>query len=78
LESLVQVVASEIARYSTAHPDARDTAEGISWWVQMQRQEDIRNSVPEAIALLLSQGILERSLAPDGAQLYGFRASTMK
>lgn len=78
MKSLVQQVAGDIERYCIAHPHARDTADGISWWVHMQRQEDIRNSVPEAIELLLSQGVLERSAAPDGAELYGYRSTTTK
>ena len=75
LENAVNVVAGEIRRYCIAHPEARDTADGISRWVQIQRQEDIRNTVPEAIRLLLAQGVLERSLAPDGAEVFGFRAT---
>lgn len=71
-------MAGEIERYCIAHPDARDTAEGISWWVQMQRQEDIRNIVPAAIELLLERGILECSVSADGAELYGYRAANMK
>lgn len=74
MESLVATIAEEIERYCVAHPDARDTADGISWWVHLQRQEDLRNSIPEAIEVLLARGVLERSLAPDGAQLYGYRA----
>jgi len=29
--------------------EARDTVGGISWWMQIQRQEDIRDTVPQAI-----------------------------
>ena len=71
----MQAVASEIQRYCIAHPDARDTAEGICWWVQIQREKDLRNSVLEAIELLLARGVLERSLAPDGVELFGCRAT---
>jgi hypothetical protein len=78
LESRVQAVADEIERYCIAHPEARDTVDGISWWVHLQRQEDLRQSVPLAIELLLAHGILERSLAPDGAELYGFRRQSQK
>lgn len=78
MESPVQVVADEIERYCIAHPDARDTAEGISWWVQIQREADLRDSVLGAIELLLSQGVLERSLTPDGAELFGYRAASRK
>jgi hypothetical protein len=78
LESRVQVVADEIERYCIAHPEARDTVDEISWWVQLQRQEDLRQSVPRAIELLLAHGILKSSLGPDGAELYGFRHQSPK
>lgn len=77
-ESLVQIVAGEIERYCVAHPGARDTVDGISWWVYLQRQEDLRNSVLAAIELLLARGVLERSVAPDGAELYGYRRISPK
>jgi hypothetical protein len=75
LESLVEVVASDIERYCIAHPEACDTAEGIFWWVQLQRQDDIRSSVAGAIALLLSKGVLQCSFAPDGTELFGRSAT---
>ena len=75
---MAETVAGEIERYCLAHPDARDTADGISWWVQMQRQQDIRDTVPAAIELLIERGILERSTSPDGAELYGYRAGNPK
>lgn len=78
MENLVQVVAGEIERYCIAHPDAVDTADGICWWVHLQRQADVRNSVPEAIDLLVAQGVLERRLAPDGSELFGYRATPHK
>jgi hypothetical protein len=73
-----ETVAGEIERYCIAHPEARDTADGISWWVQMQRQEDIRNTVPAAIQLLLERGVLERSTSADGSALYGYRVADTK
>jgi hypothetical protein len=64
-------VAEEIRRYCAAHPGARDTLEGIVWWVQMQRQEDIRSSVSEAVAWLVAQGALERFELQDGSEVFG-------
>jgi hypothetical protein len=74
LRGLTIRVAAEIERYCVANPDARDTPEGIAWWVQMQRQADIRNSVPDAIQLLVERGVLERYKSLDGADVYGFKS----
>jgi hypothetical protein len=76
LENLVQRIAGEIERYCIAHPHARDTADGISWWVQLQRQAEIRDSVPEAIELLIARGVLVRRVAPGGTPLFGYRSQS--
>lgn len=64
-------VAAEIKRYCVAHPDARDTLAGIVWWVQLQRQEDLKSSVAAAVQMLVQQGILERYEIRDGSEVYG-------
>ena len=64
-------VAADIRRYCIAHPDARDTLVGITWWLEMQEQEDIATSVAEAVDLLLQQGLLERYQQLDGTELFG-------
>lgn len=64
-------VAAEIQRYCAKHPDARDTLEGIAWWVHMQREEDMRDSVAEAVRLLVKEGKLERHRLQDGSEVFG-------
>jgi hypothetical protein len=66
-------VAEEIRRYCAAHPRARDTIEGIAWWVQMQVQNDIRNRVADAVSLLVKEGRLEQHRLQDGSVVYGCR-----
>ncbi len=66
-------VAAEIRRYCIAHPDARDTVEGIAWWVHMQRQEELRNMLSDAICLLVREGVLEKFATRDGSAVYGVR-----
>jgi hypothetical protein len=64
-------VAEEIRRYCTAHPNARDTLEGIAWWVQIQRQEDFHKDVVAAVEWLVNQGVLERHRLQDGSEVFG-------
>ncbi len=64
-------IAAEIERYCAAHPDARDTAEGIAWWVQIQLQQDIASRVADAVELLVKQGKLERYRLQDGSEVFG-------
>ena len=66
-------IAAQIARYCSAHPHARDTLDGIAWWVQMQWQEEIRSGVADAVKILVEQGTLERHRLQDGSEVYGCR-----
>jgi hypothetical protein len=68
-------VAEEIRRYCVAHPRACDTLEGITWWVQMQVQNDIRNRVAAAVSALLKEGKLEQHQLQDGSVVYGCRGA---
>ena len=70
-----QHVASAIRSYCAAHPQARDTIDGISWWVQMQLQDEFRSCVAEAVQLLTAEGTLERHLLEDGSEVFGCKAS---
>jgi hypothetical protein len=67
----LQTVVQRIVRYLVAHPDAKDTAEGITrWWVG----EDLaRKSVQEALDLLVSEGLLMKREAPSVEAIYGLK-----
>ena len=64
-------IAEEIRRYCATHPSARDSLEGITWWVQMQIRTDIRSSVADAGDVLVREGKLERHRLQDGSEVYG-------
>lgn len=64
-------IAEHIQRYCTAHPEACDSIDGITWWVQMQRQEDSRSDVFDAVQWLVQQGSLERIRLQDGSDVFG-------
>lgn len=65
----LQAVVQRVLRYLVAHPDAKDTAEGIGrWWVG----EDLPGkSVREALDLLVSEGLLVKREAPSVETIYG-------
>lgn len=64
-------VADGIRRYCAAHPNARDTIEGIAWWLAMQRAAESMRRVREAVEALVDEGILERYESGSGALVYG-------
>jgi hypothetical protein len=71
VRSSTRRIAAQIQRYCSAHPHARDTLEGIAWWVQMQVQEEIRTGVADAVRILVEQGTLERHRLQDGSEVFG-------
>jgi hypothetical protein len=71
LQASTRRVAAEIQRYCAFHPNARDTIEGITWWVTLQRQHEMRSAVAEAVRVLVERGMLERFELQDGSQVFG-------
>ena len=71
MRSSTKRIAAQIERYCSAHPNARDTLDGIAWWVQMQIQEEIRTGVADAVRALVEQGTLERHRLQDGSEVFG-------
>jgi hypothetical protein len=69
-------IAREIRRYCLAHPNAKDTIDGITWWLQMQRQEDMRVAVSEAVQQLVQGGVLEAYRLQDGSEVFGCKGAS--
>lgn len=65
----------EILRYLKEHPDARDTIEGISWWLLEQRMNDCVNDVQNALSKLLAQGLLLELKSVDDRRHYQLNKS---
>jgi hypothetical protein len=65
------VVAREIKRYLAAHPDAADTIDGLmQWWLPHDCAALPRETVEQALALLVADGeIVSRTLV-DGTVIY--------
>jgi hypothetical protein len=52
-------LARAILRYLEAHPEAKDTVEGIAqWWLLQEWNEHLLVQVEQAVSLLLSQGLI--------------------
>jgi len=61
----------QIAAYLRAHPDATDTVEGIlDWWLPVQRYEDAKTDVQQALRDLVQQGLIEEVAHYSGNRLY--------
>jgi hypothetical protein len=54
-----RALARAIPRYLEAHPEAKDTVEGIAqWWLLHERNERLLVHVERAVSLLLSQDLI--------------------
>jgi len=62
---------AEIADYLRAHPNAGDTAKGVSaWWLAEQDDDGLEGEVEEALEYLVRQGLAARKVLCDGTVLY--------
>jgi hypothetical protein len=62
---------SEIRRYCGAHPHARDSVEGIAWWLALQRYDDTLQEVRAAVDALVGEGVLVPFRLSDGSIVFG-------
>lgn len=67
-------IASDIRRYCAANPHARDSIEGIAWWLALQRVADERVEIEHAVDTLVQQGVLEARTLPDGTVVFACAA----
>ncbi|RYE61335.1 MAG: hypothetical protein EOO82_02095 [Oxalobacteraceae bacterium] len=76
--SSLQSPAPEILEYFSRHPNARDTIEGIRWWVlDACIHACMRKSAPhiaEAVAQLVELKFLEQQQLADGRIFYRISA----
>lgn len=77
LNSEVRQTADRIECYLKTHPNAADTAEGISkWWLIGQQPEVSSLIVHKALEYLISKSIVKCSSSPGGNKIYSKRKST--
>ena len=80
MSASAEAIASEIRRYCCTHPQARDTIEGITWWIAMQRydetrglvaqDDETRDLVAQAVRLLVERGELHLHKLQDGSEVF--------
>ena len=52
-------IARAVLRYLKAHPQAKDTLEGIArWWLERERSERLFQEVESAVTLLLADDLV--------------------
>jgi len=57
----IVIVAAQVAEYISAHPDAADSAIGITkWWFKRQQLERAVEQVERALEYLVAEGVLVR------------------
>ena len=69
---VVAEVMEEILTYLCAHPQARDTTEGIlRWWLPQGRAALLLSDVEKAAERLAAAKLISTERLPGGAVLYG-------
>ena len=64
-------LAQEIETYLLTHPNASDTIEGvIKWWIALQRYQQAREDVQEALEFLVAEGAVVKRKLSDGRFIY--------
>jgi hypothetical protein len=72
--SAVQAIAQVVLEYLQAHPQAADTAEGISaWWLGTSRRGTRVGAVVDALEALVARGAVTRETTPAGEAVYRLR-----
>ena len=72
----IKQIAGEIERYLNHHPNAADTAEGIThWWFLRQRYELYGNLVQQALDYLVLNAVLEAKPNLGGHKIYSSKAT---
>lgn len=70
-DARVDAVAGEIRRYLDAHPDAADTVDGVlQWWLSGAAASVARETVAQALDILVARGEIGRRAHADGTVIY--------
>ncbi len=61
----------EILQYVAKHPEAGDTLQNIAnWWIPFERLLPKWTVVEEALAYLVTQGVIAETTLPGGQKFY--------
>lgn len=74
-EPEVRRAADDIRMWFQANPRAAETLRGIvQWWLMQQRFEEAWHTVESALGQLMDEGVVKRTILPDGGALYSSAA----
>ncbi len=69
----------EIIEYLQAHPAAADTVDGIlDWWIPIQRYENAKKEIQQALLDLVQQRLIEEVVLSNGIRLYRLQGGKNK
>ena len=68
----------EILRYVVAHPNAKDTSEGIEkWWLSQSTSRGGKRRIEESLELLVSKGWLIGRCSPQAETIYSLNEKSL-
>jgi hypothetical protein len=67
----VKRLSAEIRRYCATHPNARDSLEGIAWWLAMQHYRETKHGLEDVVERLVKRGVLHKHELHDGSSVFG-------
>lgn len=68
---------AEILRYVLAHPDAKDTIDGIEkWWLSKSTKREGKRKAEEALNFLAAKGWLNARSSPQAETIYSLNENS--
>jgi len=78
LSSTAMQLAADIRCYCDANPHARDSLDGIAWWLTWQRFGTTKRNLQGAIKQLVAEGVLKPHQLADGSTVFGCPQSAVR
>jgi hypothetical protein len=70
---------TELLRYVVAHPNAKDTIDGIEkWWLPKSTKREGKRRLEEAINLLAAKGWLNARSSPQSETIYSLNENNLE
>ena len=70
---------TELLRYVVAHPNAKDTLDGIEkWWLPQSTKREGKRRLEEALNLLAAKGWLNARSSPQSETIYSLNENSLE
>jgi len=70
---------TELLRYVVAHPNAKDTLDGIEkWWLRKSTKREAKRRLEEALNLLAAKGWLNARSSPQSETIYSLNENSLE